>query len=73
MSTCHEPAQRVGALTQYGPNICLYVYGKTVQITDSEHSIMEGFMVTNFNFHTSGYKPAAQTQHELPGNPTVAV
>lgn len=72
MKDCWAPAQVEGALAFDGIG-CLPVFGKTVKITDSEHSVEEGFRITNFNFHTSGYKPATPTQHELPGNPQTMV
>jgi hypothetical protein len=63
---CTEMAQVYGALAYVG-GACVVVSGKEVKIEDLQHSVMEGFEITNFNFHCSGVKPAVQTQEQLPG------
>lgn len=63
---CDELAQKFGALalTKLG---CSPVSGKTIEIGEDKHSVMEGFEITNFNFHTNGNQPPAVTQNDLPG------
>jgi hypothetical protein len=63
---CDALAQKYGALapTEFG---CVPVSGKEIKITDSTHSVMEGFETTNYNFHTGGVKPALQNSKQLPG------
>jgi hypothetical protein len=63
---CDALAQIFGALAQHD-TACLPVSGKEIKITDSQHSVMEGFEITNFNFHCSGVKPAVPTRQQLPG------
>ena len=63
---CDELAQKHGALAWVG-DACVPVSGRVIEIGDSAHSIMEGFEITNFNFHANGNKPSVPTQHNLPG------
>jgi hypothetical protein len=66
-SVCDELAQKYGALA-YVPDVgCCPVSGKEIKIEDLEHSVMEGFEITNFNFHCSGAQPALPSTEFLPG------
>jgi hypothetical protein len=64
---CDAMAQIYGALAPDAFGFCVPVSGKEVKIEEGEHSIMEGFQVTNYNFHCSGVKPAVQKKEQLPG------
>ena len=63
---CTAMAQTFGALAYVG-GACVTVSGKEIKIEDIQHSAMEGFEITNYNFHCSGTKPAVQKQEQLPG------
>jgi hypothetical protein len=63
---CDAMAQKYGALVGDG-FICVAVSGKHIKIEDVEHSMMEGFEITNFNFHCSGSQPAMPTTDFLQG------
>lgn len=62
---CDAEAQGYGALAYHQG--CRVVSGKVIKITDSAHSVMEGFEITNFNMHAFGNKPPMPSQVALPG------
>jgi hypothetical protein len=63
---CDALAQVYGALA-FVDGVCVPVSGRVIKIGDSEHSVMEGFEITNYNFHANGNKPSVPTQNNLPG------
>lgn len=46
---------------------CWMIFGKAIIIGSTEHSIEEGFKVTNFNFRANGAQPPVPSQEDLPG------
>lgn len=68
---CDAEAQAAGALAYVStPQFtgCFPVSGKKIDIKTGKHSIMEGFEITNFNFHAYGNSPPAPVPQALPGN-----
>jgi len=63
---CDAMAQAQGALA-YVDGKCVPVSGKQIQIEETENSVMEGFEITNFNFHCQGAQPPMPTTDFLPG------
>lgn len=65
---CEQKSEAVGALSydEFG-TACWNVYGKAVQINPFEHSIEEGFRITNFNFNASGKVAPASRATDLQG------
>jgi hypothetical protein len=63
---CHDPAQSNGALVLID-NKCIWVWGKKVEITEEMNSIMEGFQITNYNFHTNASSPKPRSPSTIPG------
>jgi len=46
---------------------CWTIYGREIKMEMKKHSIMEGFMICNFNFNTGGDAKPVTTQSALPG------
>lgn len=64
---CDKAAQVYGALAYDGFGGCLIVSGKEIKIEELNHSIMEGFEITNYNFHNSGAQPPVPNKAFLQG------
>lgn len=65
---CRALAQTFGLFTwDSSEKMCYPVFGKTIPIWPSIASIMEGFMLVNFNFRTNGSQPPIPTPGGLPG------
>jgi len=66
--TCQARAEQEGALSydEFG-TACWAVYGKEIPINSDEASIMEGFMITNFNFRAGQSQKPVSKQKDLPG------
>lgn len=68
---CDGEAQSAGALAYVKTKDftgCVPVSGKRIDIKTGKHSVMEGFEITNFNFHAYGNEPPAAVPQALPGN-----
>lgn len=64
---CKKIAQTKGAVVDDWPYGCFIVYGKRIEINDTENDIMAGFEIVNFNFHVNGTAAAVEHQMQLPG------
>jgi hypothetical protein len=66
---CKDQAEGGGGASAYDEfgKACWKVYGKAVKIQPDIHSIMEGFIITNMNFNTSGSGGASPNQAGAPG------
>lgn len=68
---CDAQAQSAGGLAYIKTKEftgCVPVSGKVINIGVGSHSIMEGFEITNFNWHAYGNQPPAAIPQALPGN-----
>ena len=65
---CSALSEKYGAFSydEFG-TACWSVYGKAVQINPAEHSIEEGFRITNFNFNATGKVKSVEKKEQLPG------
>lgn len=72
-SQCSAMSEKYGAFSydEFG-TACWSVYGKAVQINPAEHSIEEGFKITNFNFNATGKVKSVANQNQLPGPKVLA-
>lgn len=66
---CSDLSEKYGAFSydEFG-TACWKVYGKAVQINPVEHSIRDGFAITNFNFNATGKVTPVETVASLPGS-----
>ena len=68
--TCKAMAEAgMGAFSfdEFG-TACWKVYGKQIKINPKENSIMEGFIITNFNFNAGSGLATVETNNDLPGS-----
>ena len=65
---CKELAKSSGGLVwDEHAQACWKLFGKTVEINESEHDIQEGFEIVNFNFHASASAAPVPSGDSLPG------